>query len=336
MSTEHPPNDPAPPTDGDIDAAADDDDESQAEDAPVGPKPTTAIVTRPTPPTNFVLASSRMPEEDLVAFAMRPIPYGTKVLCQITRRRDGVDKLYPRYDMFIEDARLHTRTLMMSARKRKKSQTSHYVVSGRAFPRTRTEASASVLGRGTERECVLGKVRSNFLGTNFIVYSLGRNPFKDDAGTPPGKPSNEPLREELGAVVYDPNILGFKGPRKMTVVLHSMTRAGDRPEFRPSMESETLMSKFKGGDTRDLLVLHNKSPQWNEETQSFVLNFNGRVTQASVKNFQIVHDNDLDYIIMQFGRIDDDLFTMDFQYPMCPLQAFAIALSSFDAKLACE
>jgi hypothetical protein len=28
------------------------------------------------------------------------------------------------------------------------------------------------------------------------------------------------------------------------------------------------------------------------ETQSFVLNFNGRVTQASVKNFQIVHDND--------------------------------------------
>ncbi|RUP06154.1 Tub family-domain-containing protein [Jimgerdemannia flammicorona] len=317
MSTEHPPNDPAPPTDGDIDAAADDDDESQAEDAPVGPKPTTAIVTRPTPPTNFVLASSRMPEEDLVAFAMRlvrewegwkgrgtvegragaracsifqlrhqrlhfftippiplsfrPIPYGTKVLCQITRRRDGVDKLYPRYDMFIEDARLHTRTLMMSARKRKKSQTSHYVVSGRAFPRTRTEASASVLGRGTERECVLGKVRSNFLGTNFIVYSLGRNPFKDDAGTPPGKPSNEPLREELGAVVYDPNILGFKGPRKMTVVLHSMTRAGDRPEFRPSMESETLMSKFKGGDTRDLLVLHNKSPQWNEGGRHFIL-----------------------------------------------------------------
>ena len=28
------------------------------------------------------------------------------------------------------------------------------------------------------------------------------------------------------------------------------------------------------------------------ETQSYVLNFHGRVTQASVKNFQIVHDND--------------------------------------------
>ncbi len=61
-----------------------------------------------------------------------------------------------------------------------------------------------------------------------------------------------------------------------------------------------------------------------------------RVTQASVKNFQIVHDNDLDYIIMQFGRVAEDVFTMDYRYPMCALQAFGIALSSFDSKLACE
>jgi tubby and related proteins len=94
------------------------------------------------------------------------------------------------------------------------------------------------------------------------------------------------------------------------------------------------------------------------ETQSFVLNFNGRVTQASVKNFQIVHDNDckfglgsiicthiklhyltldsVDYIVMQFGKIDQDAFTMDFRYPLSPVLAFAIALTSFDAKLACE
>lgn len=47
----------------------------------------------------------------------------------------------------------------------------------------------------------------------------------------------------------------------------------------------------------DLIELHNKTPQWNEETQSYVLNFHGRVTQASVKNFQIVHDNDGKYCI---------------------------------------
>ena len=43
-----------------------------------------------------------------------------------------------------------------------------------------------------------------------------------------------------------------------------------------------------------------------------------------------------DYVIMQFGRISDDVFTMDYSFPMCALQAFGIALSSFDSKLACE
>lgn len=43
-----------------------------------------------------------------------------------------------------------------------------------------------------------------------------------------------------------------------------------------------------------------------------------------------------DYIIMQFGRVAEDVFTMDFRYPMCAVQAFAVALSSFDGKLACE
>ena len=42
------------------------------------------------------------------------------------------------------------------------------------------------------------------------------------------------------------------------------------------------------------------------------------------------------YIVVQFGRVSDDIFTLDYQYPMCAVQAFGIALSSFDSKLACE
>lgn len=41
-----------------------------------------------------------------------------------------------------------------------------------------------------------------------------------------------------------------------------------------------------------LIELVNKTPVWNDDTQSYVLNFHGRVTQASVKNFQIVHESD--------------------------------------------
>lgn len=116
----------------------------------------------------------------------------------------------------------------------------------------------------------------------------------------------------------------------MTVVIPALAqghRAGP---------DEPLVEAWKSGRTDRLVVLRNKTPVWNDDTQSYVLNFHGRVTQASVKNFQIVHDSDPDYVVMQFGRIADDAFTMDYRYPLCALQAFAIALSSFDGKLACE
>ena len=38
---------------------------------------------------------------------------------------------------------------------------------------------------------------------------------------------------------------------------------------------------------RRKLVLHNKSPMWNAASQVYQLDFGGRVTQESAKNFQI-------------------------------------------------
>jgi hypothetical protein len=75
------------------------------------------------------------------------------------------------------------------------------------------------------------------------------------------------------------------------------------------------------------------------------------VTVASVKNFQLIasapqaaaaaaagqtaapsHDT----VILQFGKVARDTFTMDYRYPLSAFQAFAICLTSFDTKLACE
>jgi hypothetical protein len=42
-------------------------------------------------------------------------------------------------------------------------------------------------------------LRSNFLGTTFVIYSHGRNPLKRDMAN---KKKDLPVREELGAVLY--------------------------------------------------------------------------------------------------------------------------------------
>src|SRR5207237_787663 len=93
------------------------------------------------------------------------------------------------------------------------------------------------------------------------------------------------------------------------------------------------------------LVLKNKSPRWHEQLQCWCLNFCGRVTVASVKNFQLVvsvdpslsiSDAEQENLILQFGKISKDIFTMDYRYPLLAFQAFAICLTSFDNKPACE
>jgi hypothetical protein len=41
---------------------------------------------------------------------------------------------------------------------------------------------------------------------------------------------------------------------------------------------------------------------------------------ASVKNFQLVDERDDNRIVLQFGKCSDDMFTMDYSYPLCALQ----------------
>jgi Tub family len=87
-------------------------------------------------------------------------------------------------------------------------------------------------------------------------------------------------------------------------------------------------------DDFGLLALQNRPPWWNVELGSFVLNFGGRVSVASVKNFQLCDRGDQETILLQFGRIQGrHSFTMDYQHPLTAVQAFSIAISSLQSKI---
>jgi tubby-related protein 1 len=120
-----------------------------------------------------------------------------------------------------------------------------------------------------------------------------------------------------------------------------------------------------------LLVLRNRAPRWCAALGAYTLHFNGRVTEASVKNFQLEAvggpglwatkgagaaaassgsnggasakargsgsgSSSGDGVVLQFGRVSADAFTLDYAWPMTPVQAFAIALTSLDQKIAVE
>jgi tubby-related protein 1 len=68
--------------------------------------------------------------------------------------------------------------------------------------------SKEIFDRKTE--FCLGKLRSNFIGTEFNLFDSGENPEKGDPLT---------CRNELAYIEYEKNILGLKGPRKLRVII---------------------------------------------------------------------------------------------------------------------
>ena len=161
----------------------------------------------------------------------------------------------------------------------------------------------------------------------------------------------------------------IRGPRRMHCVMDAIPASAIEPggvapiqtefsssriDFLPSMRfswsksnepnhTDDQSSGSSSNQKDGLLVLRNKAPRWHEQLQCWCLNFHGRVTIASVKNFQLVASPENgpagpehEKIILQFGKVGKDIFTMDYRYPISAFQAFAICLSSFDTKIACE
>ena len=59
-----------------------------------------------------------------------------------------------------------------------------------------------------------------------------------------------------------------------------MNSDGKRTDFRPISDHDGLIERYKSKNLDGILELQNKTPVWNDETQSYVLNFHGRVTQV--------------------------------------------------------
>eukprot|EP01018_Ginkgo_biloba_P022267 Gb_38151 [translate_table: standard] len=258
---------------------------------------------------------------------------------------------------------------LLAARKFRRATSTDYIIS----------LDAEDMSRGSNT--YVGKLRSNFLGTKFTIYDSqpphsGAIASTSRAGRRVGSKQVSP-RVPAGSynvahIAYELNVLGTRGPRRMQCTMHSIPASSMQPggsaptptEFSVTTLAQSLASLPYFGSTSgtmesysfsesligsplkdDPLVLKNKAPRWHEQLQCWCLNFRGRVTVASVKNFQLVaaadtnesvSQSDQEKVILQFGKVGKDMFTMDYRYPLSAFQAFAICLSSFDTKLACE
>ena len=136
------------------------------------------------------------PVEELKEMYMRPIPPKIgQIQCTITRHKNGMNRFWPKYTLSLSS----TNQFLLTGKKRAGNKTSNYMIS-------MDQEKVGKNGTG-----FLGKVRSNFLGTEFSIYDHGKNPDSSK--------SQEEVREQHGVVQYETNVLGSKGPRRMKVLL---------------------------------------------------------------------------------------------------------------------
>lgn len=81
---------------------------------------------------------------------------------------------------------------------------------------------------GRDSENFFGKVRSNFVGTDFTVFDSGMKAREQ--------------RQELASVSYGYNVLGTRGPRKVTACIPAIDSAGE-PLFKPRGPDDTMLNR---------------------------------------------------------------------------------------------
>lgn len=162
---------------------------------------------------------------DMRSFLTRPAPEGCLVQCQILRAKGGFLSAYPRYTLLLRQQG-QPDTPILAARKRGQSKSSNYLIS----------LDEGQLGRGSS--AYFGKLRANFIGTEFVLYDGGLSPAKADKAEKEGRGMAGGARSELCAVLYKQNVLYARGPRRMNVLVPALTPGGQRKELRPSSSND--------------------------------------------------------------------------------------------------
>lgn len=110
--------------------------------------------------------------------------------------------MYPVYSLYMKEGD----RFLLAARKRSGQKTSNYIISNDADDLERDSSS------------FMGKLRSNFIGTEFVVYDNGANPKEMK------KSSNKlRLRQEIAIVNYVSDLFWF-----VTGAAADPTRAGEQ------------------------------------------------------------------------------------------------------------
>jgi hypothetical protein len=263
-----------------------------------------------------------------------------KVYCTILRDR-FTSKMYPEYQLVLDC----TQKPLLLAKKMTMNKTSNYHIFDMSRGRLSLKGGSDFDKKSGN---YLGKLRASTMGgSDYVLYGNANSSSTSGSDMNNYLPENmqpsdineDDVRRELGAISYErmnmfSQIKNGSQPRKLSVVLPPLD-AYAVPVANTYMTKDKAKHSFEKclkdpieASARECYTLESKEPTY--ENGNYRLNFSGRVSLPSVKNFQLVSAANKSDILCQFGKVGDDTFHLDFKRPVTAFQAFAFALSQFN------
>jgi len=131
------------------------------------------------------------------------------------------------------------------------------------------------------------------------------------------------------------------GSRVLAFISHHVEKCAEKPETQiccldmeiPALSQDGIadvwcpVCKGQGAEYK-FVDLTTRKPKWNAKRKTLSLDFFGRCTMATAKNFQLEMVDKPEKVKLLFGKVGESQFVLDFHRPLNPVQAFAAAIST--------
>lgn len=224
------------------------------------------------------------------------------IRCYVVRDK-GMMGFYPSFRLYMEaDNGRQDKFLMSCSKSVLTNSGAHFLFSTDKTPGDRETAST------------LGKLRCKDDGSHFYLYDTGES----------AKNAKDPstLRKELALIHFQKT--STNDAASMTCWLPCILPDGSQAVWQPLTPQQSMNQAVAEGRTDSLIRLSHKAD---------ALDYKGRVTESSSKNFQLVSTETGSDTVLLFGKSKlgtIERFSMDVQYPLSPLQAFSICVAVLD------
>lgn len=232
-------------------------------------------------------------------------PKGILIRCKIKVHKG----IYTEYSLYLEDYKDQDYKLMSTKRK-KVSAGIHYWLYYYNIEKSQDQKEDK------ETAVKLGKIYSNFTRNKYSLIGA----LKEDDGDNKSEAEEDGDKRSMSIMSQISN-KDQRGVKYFDLEYNNKIIGRSRPK------EMVVNMNIAENQVPKTIKLITKKPEYDEESQTYCLDFKNRAKLPSTNNIQIVDETNTDAVLLQLGKMESKYYSLDFSYPFTAFSAFGLAVS---------